>query len=146
MTHKPQKTRVAAYALIHQDARMLLCRLSKQLPSHAGYWTLPGGGIDFGEAPHDAVVREVWEETGLEVTVDAINDLVMVDSFYDEGESHDFHALRVIYRAKVVGGSLRDEIAGTTDTCAWLSLAEIAELPLVELAALGVHLCFDTSM
>lgn len=32
-------------------------------------WVLPGGGIDLGESPEEAVIREVWEETGLRVNV-----------------------------------------------------------------------------
>ena len=35
---------------------------------HRNFWTLPGGGIDRGEAPSSAAVRELWEETGLRGT------------------------------------------------------------------------------
>ena len=45
-----------------------------------GHWTLPGGGIDFGEDPEDAVVREFIEETGLTVKV---RKLAGIDSLCD---------------------------------------------------------------
>ena len=64
----PRRQRVAAYAVILRDEQILLARLAPYLVP-GELWTLPGGGIDFGEHPRDAVVREVHEETGLEVTV-----------------------------------------------------------------------------
>ena len=45
--------------------QVLLTRLGRSM--HKGLWTLPGGGLDFGERPVDAVVRELHEETGLDV-------------------------------------------------------------------------------
>ena len=61
---------------------------------------MPGGGIDEGEAPVAAVVREVHEETGQPVDV---GDLVLVQSSHWVGRSphggvEDFHAVRLIYR------------------------------------------------
>ncbi|HEX6935610.1 MAG TPA: NUDIX hydrolase [Actinomycetes bacterium] len=54
--------RVAAYGVVHDSAgRVLLARLTDRT-SHPGWWTLPGGGVDHGEHPEAAVVREVWEE------------------------------------------------------------------------------------
>src|SRR5262249_30102470 len=44
------------------DGRVLLVR-----HSNGGVWVAPGGAIDPGETPQDALVREVWEETGLRV-------------------------------------------------------------------------------
>lgn len=134
---KPRYTRVAAYGLIVRDGRILLCRISSALPANAGEWTLPGGGIEFGEDPADAVVREVREETGLRVKV---KDLVTIDSRNFEFADQLMHAIRIIYRASVVGGELAYEVAGTTDLCAWLAPEEAQKLPLVGLARRGLKL------
>jgi len=82
--NRQQFTRVAAYGLIVEDFRMILCRLS-----NVGEWTLPGGRIDFGENPQNAVVREVFEETGLHVQV---GELVAVDSIRLDREDRDVQA------------------------------------------------------
>ncbi|MFG3136454.1 NUDIX hydrolase [Streptomyces sp. NPDC050149] len=61
------RQRVAA--VIIRDRHVLMVRERGKGPSgrHDGqeYWTLPGGGIEPGESPEDAVIREVAEETGL---------------------------------------------------------------------------------
>ena len=48
------------------DGRVLLCR------NHRGEWELPGGRPDLGEPFQDCAVREVREETGLDITVDRL--------------------------------------------------------------------------
>ena len=52
----------AVAAIIHDEAGRILLQRS----SH-NEWSLPAGAIDLGESPAQAVVREVWEETGLKV-------------------------------------------------------------------------------
>ena len=64
----PKRQRVAAYAVIVRDGAILLSRLSP-LVTREQLWTLPGGGLDHGEDPRDAVVREIHEETGLHADV-----------------------------------------------------------------------------
>jgi ADP-ribose pyrophosphatase YjhB (NUDIX family) len=64
----PQVQRVAAYAVIVRNDQILLSRLADVLSPNPT-WTLPGGGLDHGEDPRVAVVREVQEETGLDVTI-----------------------------------------------------------------------------
>ena len=64
--HRPvTRQRLAAYALVLRGDEVLLTRNSVRGP-RPGTWTLPGGGVDHGEPPGGAVVREVDEETGLD--------------------------------------------------------------------------------
>ncbi len=135
-----QAQRIAAYGVcVNEQHDLLLCRLNDQTTS-PGAWTLPGGGIDFGEHPIDAVVRECAEETGLVVEV---CELLTVDSIarhirrQPDGVLIDYHAVRVIYRVAVVGGSLRDELDNSTDRAAWHSVVALAELRCTEVVALG---------
>jgi 8-oxo-dGTP diphosphatase len=55
----------ASFAIIFNECGELLILQRRDVP----VWTLPGGGIDAGESPEEAVVREVNEETGLDVVV-----------------------------------------------------------------------------
>jgi 8-oxo-dGTP diphosphatase len=58
--------RAAAYGLLYLDTKLALVRVGLQAPY---YYDLPGGGIDPGETPEMAVIREYGEETGLIVRV-----------------------------------------------------------------------------
>ena len=135
MSTKPNKTRVAAYGLITKDEQILLCRISAQLPHLHGQWTLPGGGIEFGETPQAAVVREVEEETGLIV---AVGQLEHVDSVVVETDDTVFHSVRILYRVSYVSGELRNELNGTTDLCQWWSSSELPDM--VDLARMGADI------
>src|SRR4051794_31256308 len=115
---RPRRTRISAYGVIVRDARILLVKCSADSDAQ-GQWTLPGGGIDFGEDPALAAVREVREETGLQVVLDA---LLTIDSRYFRTNTADHHAIRIIYAAHVTGGTLAVEVGGSTDACEWIAL------------------------
>ncbi|MEM8994705.1 MAG: NUDIX hydrolase [Acidobacteriota bacterium] len=133
------KTRLAAYAVIVDDGRLLLCRIAPRIPAHAGKWTLPGGGLDFGETPEEAVVREVAEETGLSVEP---REILGTDTLCLGDGDRATHHLRLIYRAKATGGALRHELDGTTDRCQWHPLDEVRRLPRVTLVDAGFRHLF----
>jgi 8-oxo-dGTP diphosphatase len=139
--------RVGAYAICidnesGNEPLLLMCRLTAET-GRPGWWTIPGGGLDFGEAPRDAVVREAREETGYEIRV---GELLAVDSLardaYVEGETVPYHAVRVVFRAEIIGGSLTHEASGSTDRAAWFTREEIQPLQLNELTELAVALAF----
>jgi len=137
----PRWTRVASYALcVDVECRLLLARVAPGYIA-AGTWTLPGGGLDFGEDPADAVLRELTEETGL---TGRVVTLAFVDShthgaMVEAGRAYGpWHGVRIVYRVEITGGELRDEVDESTDTAAWFSRAEIGSLPLTELVPLAL--------
>ena len=136
----PGRTRLGGYALCTDERRVLLARLSA-IEVDAGAWTLPGGGIDFGEHPDAAVIRELREETGYVGEIEAIAGVFShVYRRSRAAQGQDLHFLGILYHVRIVGGALRDELDGTTDTARWMSPAEIAEVRLVEIARYGVEL------
>jgi len=90
--------RLRVSAIIIEDERILLVRHEKYGRS---YWVLPGGGMDFGETLEEATVRELKEETNLDITVDK---LVFVDDILPR-DLHR-HVVDVYFTANVVGGDL----------------------------------------
>ena len=134
-----QTTRVAAYGIIKQDDKILLCRISSQVKGSEGKWTLPGGGIEFGESPEQAMEREVREETGLQSTA---GEVAGIDSIVTINELGERHGIRIIYHASHQAGELVFEQGGSTDTCAWFSHEAALDLPLLPLAATGVALAY----
>lgn len=90
--------KVAVAALIIQDSKVLLVRRAND--PLRGLWTLPAGFVDADEDPVVAVVRECHEETGLEVRVTGLLDVIY-------GREHPRGAdILIAYRAEVVSGLL----------------------------------------
>ncbi|MBK5305478.1 MAG: NUDIX domain-containing protein [Frankiaceae bacterium] len=95
----------------------------------SGKWMLPGGGIEHGEEPCEAVVREVAEETGYTVAVDRL---------FEVGSDHrllpsgiDFHGVFVLYAVSVLGGEARAEVTGHTTAPCWVPLEALPDLPML---------------
>ena len=135
------RTRVGGYALCTDEAgRILLARLSA-IEVEVGAWTLPGGGIEFGEHPDDAVIRELEEETGMLGEIESVAGVF--SHLYPRSRAAnglDLHFLGVLYHVRIVGGSLRDELDGTTDAARWFAEPELADIRLVEIGRFGVEL------
>lgn len=133
-------TRVGAYGVVVRDDRILLARFTGL---GSARWTLPGGGLELGEDPEAAAVREILEETGYRVALDG---LLGVDSVQipagerSGGRGRHLHSLRVIYRARVMGGELAREVGGSTDDARWFRLAEVRGLERVDLVDAGLRL------
>jgi 8-oxo-dGTP diphosphatase len=127
--HRPFRLqRLAVYALVRRGDDVLLTRISR-LGAHPGAWTLPGGGLDHGESPRDAVAREVREECGIDVRV---GDLLDVHDTHFEGTApsgrfEDFHGVHLVFRGTVPDGAEPRvvETDGTTDAVAWVPVAEV---------------------
>lgn len=127
--HEPFRLqRLAVYAVVRRGGDVLLTRISAR-GAHPGAWTLPGGGLDHGEAPRDAVVREVREECGIEVVV---GDLLDVHDTHFQGTApsgrfEDFHGVHLVFRGTVAAEAEPHviETDGTTDAVAWVPVADV---------------------
>ena len=126
-----RRTRLAAYIVAVDDGAMLLARIAPGYPG-AGRWTLPGGGVEFGEHPEDALVREVYEESGFRLT--HFTFLGIGSRVYDaRGHSDQLHAIRLIYQADLAGEPRVMEVDGSVDDARWVPIGELASTDTVDL-------------
>lgn len=131
--------RIAAYGVIIRDDEILLAHWNEH--GRSG-WTLPGGGVDGAEHPVEAVKREIAEETGYEASIDRLLgiDTMVVPAERRHTGTEPLYAMRVVYRATVIGGELRNEVGGSSDEARWFPLAEVPNLKRVSLLDIALRL------
>lgn len=127
-----ENQRIAAYALVRSPRGVLGTECSDKT-AVPGLWQLPGGGLDPGESPAQALLREVNEETGQTVRINRLIDL-QSDHWIGRapnGVLEDFHALRIIYTATCLEPTTPSviDIDGTTSQAAWIPLRSWRSLP-----------------
>jgi 8-oxo-dGTP diphosphatase len=137
--HRPYRhQRLGAYALVRRDDSVLLTRISER-GFHTGSWTLPGGGVDHGEAPRSAVLRELREECGVDGTVGEL--VALHDDRFSgtapSGRYEDFHAVALAFEVTLDDGAQPElaEVDGTTDAVAWVPVSDIdsGSVPVLDL-------------
>ncbi|GLZ78847.1 NUDIX hydrolase [Actinorhabdospora filicis] len=126
---KKRIQRVAAYGLAREGERILMVRAGRGLHDAPGQWMLPGGGVEHGEHPQEAVVRELAEETGLRVSGP---DLLHVGSEHKIVRGADFHCVFFVYAVQVTGGRLRAEPDGATSGPSWIETAALPGMSIMD--------------
>jgi ADP-ribose pyrophosphatase YjhB (NUDIX family) len=114
----PQAPLIGVGAVIVQDGRVLLVQRGRD--PMKGQWTLPGGVLEVGESLVEGVAREVREETGLEIEVLELVELL--DRIHREDGRVRFHYVIADYLCRVTGGELH--AASDADAVRWIERAE----------------------
>ncbi len=123
----PTRPYLAVSAAIFRDGRVLIVRRARP-PAH-GLYTLPGGGVELGETLEEAVIREVREETALDVEPVALAGYRQAIARGASGRI-ERHFVILPFAARWIAGetSLNEEMAETH----WLEPADLAELKTTE--------------
>ena len=119
------KLQVGVKALLIQGNKYLFLRRSTSFKTGTQKWDIPGGRIEVGETLYDALRREIYEETALEL-VDVDSLLAAQDIFATE---KDLHVVRVTYLAEAKGTI---KISDEHDLYKWMDLQEILSDPNVD--------------
>ncbi len=110
---------VVAVALVDPDGRVLIAKRPEGKPM-AGLWEFPGGKVRDGELPEEALVRELDEELGIDITESCLAPLSFASHVYD-----DFHLLMTLYVCRVWKGMVSPAKARKSNGCARCASATI---------------------
>jgi len=126
----PDRPFVGVGAVIVDDAARVLL-VKRRFEPLAGQWSLPGGAVDVGETLEACVIRELREETGLEVEVGRV--IEVFDRIMHDAEGRvQYHYVLVDYVCRPVGGTLT--AASDVADVAWVEAAALAEFRLTDKA------------
>jgi 8-oxo-dGTP pyrophosphatase MutT (NUDIX family) len=120
------KIRLGCAAVLFDEKRekVLLTRRGD-----TGQWCLPSGGVEPGESVTETCIREVWEETGLEVQVERLTSICSnPDRLVIYNDGNQFQIIALIFEVSLIGGEpcLSDE----TTAIGYYSLPEIEKMDL----------------
>lgn len=122
MTGKPVVL-VAAAALVDADGRVLLAQRPAG-KAMAGLWEFPGGKVEAGERPETALIRELQEELGIDVTEACLAPLTFASHAYET-----FHLLMPLYVCRRWKGEM---VAREGQALAWVRPVRLRDYPMPE--------------
>ena len=112
---------VSAVALIDRDGRVLLAQRPEG-KSMAGLWEFPGGKVEGGETPEGALVRELYEELGIETWNSCLAPLTFASHTYD-----DFHLLMPLFACRKWNGIVQPK---ERQTLKWVYPKDFSNYPM----------------
>lgn len=112
---------VSAAALIDVDGRVLIAQRPAG-KTMAGFWEFPGGKLEPGETPEEALVRELYEELGVDVGTSCLSPIAFASHDYDR-----FHLLMPLFACRQWIGQ---PAAREGQTLAWVRAPRLGDYPM----------------
>ena len=109
-----------AYLVVRRSGKLLL------LKRHNGIWESPGGGVEFGENPKDAAIRETKEETGLRAKDAKL--IGVTSAVFASNKKQKKHAIYAVYLAKSFSG--KPTLSSEHSEFGWFSLSDARKMKL----------------
>lgn len=114
-------------AIRNGEGRILLQkRIDPLIPNAHEKWEFPGGRIDFGELPEDALVREVQEEVGCAIAIRRLLPLVQ-SRVWARADGKEQHVMVLCYEAELIGGTPAPVDAKVSEV-GWFARDEIMDM------------------
>ncbi|MEE8371688.1 MAG: NUDIX hydrolase [Sphingomonadales bacterium] len=126
----PDRPLVGIGGIVFKGDAVLLVKRAK--PPRQGAWSLPGGMQELGETVLETLRREISEETGLEISVGGLVDVIDFIEPDDDGQAR-FHYTLIDYWAEWAGGDLK--AGGDAAEAVWAVLADLESFGLPERTA-----------
>jgi 8-oxo-dGTP diphosphatase len=125
----PERPIVGVGAVIVENGRVVLVKRAHE--PLKGEWSLPGGSVEVGETLADAVAREALEETGLQVQVGSL--IEVLDRVHRSSDGRvEYHFVLLDYRCTVLSGALTHG-SDAADAC-WVSRDDLPKYKLSDSA------------
>ena len=136
-----RQVRIGTYGLAIDHRTRPAILLTRLAPDEvdAGYWTLPGGGLDWGEHPLEGLRREFIEETGLEPRTLS---LLGIHSYSLTPEQRrkpgpPIQVIQAVYLVTAQGDPVH-EVGGSTVEARWFPMAELDSVPVLDLVKVAL--------
>jgi ribonuclease HI len=139
------KQKIAVRALIKQDGKVLLLRRSMGLDYLRGKYELPGGRVDFGETPQQALGRKLRQELSVGTETMQLHDVI---SYFDDIDKST-HFLDLIYLVSLAPNDHNIKLGSSHDRFVWKKVSEIQPNEMTNVSYLALHVpdeMFDTEV
>ena len=125
---KNTQFRLSVTAIIFDEPRKHVL-ITQRLDN--GRWCLPGGGMDPGESAEESCIREILEETGLEIRVTRLVGIyTSPDVIIEYADGNRWQSIGINFEARVIGGALR--VSEETTNYGYFSVDSVDTIDLME--------------
>lgn len=120
--------RIAVRTIIRKDERTLLLRRSTGRPSILNKYELPGGSLDYGEQPEDALSRHLENEAGLTIQTAQLFDVLT----YIDHDDRDIQYVFLLYLVSLGVGGAKVDLSQNYDHYIWKKMSDVQQDELTE--------------